>query len=424
MDDSTPISAADAPAPFLEAAPPHWVGRGLASLLIALFVAAAVACLVIRVPETVSSPFQLVPVRGTDPVRAARGGLVIKVGVQDTEPVQQGQTLFVIQSASVGDRSSELATLGAQLGGAREKIENARRQYESQRLGDQAEMEKLKGRVRELEKIITLKRQQQALTNELLGRYEKLRDKGFSSRAEAISHELEASRITAELRQSELDRAEAANAIEKLGHEMTRRAAEHTELERRESEEGAKAEIRVATLRAERGTSGRSDLELVAPCSGVVLRSRVNGPGAVVTEGAIVCELACSGEALQAELQVPPSGAGRLRTGQVVKLLYEAFPYQRYGVRYGKVRWVSPAATREAERPAATGEPERPTFRAFVDLDDDGILVDGERRPLRAGMGGSARIVLGKRSLFSYALGPIRQLRESLATGPEASSSR
>ena len=29
------------------------------------------------------------------------------------------------------------------------------------------------------------------------------------------------------------------------------------------------------------------------------------------------------------------------------------------------------------------------------------------------------QIVTGKRSLLSYAFGPIRQLRESLATGPE-----
>ncbi|MEA2625676.1 MAG: rane fusion protein [Candidatus Binatota bacterium] len=407
MEEAT--AAPSAPPPFLEAAPPHWVVRGLATLLISSFAISAVFAWVIHVPETVSSPFVLVPVHGTDPVRSSRAGVVTKVAVRDAEPVKQGEMLFVLQSAPIGDRSGELAAIEAELGGARAKIENASREYESQRLADQSEIESLRKRVKELEQILVLKRQQQTLTNELLSRYQMLRDKGFSSPAESIARQLEASQIAAELRQSELERTESQGRMEKLRHEMAMRATRYAELERREKEAEAKAGIRVATLRSELGTKGRSDLEVVAPCSGVVLRSRVKAPGAVVAEGALLSEIACSGEALEAELEVPPSGAGRLKPGQVVKLLYDAFPYQRYGVRYGKLRWVSPAAIRHSKRTA---------FRALVDPDDEGIWIDGEQRPFLPGMGGSARIVIGRRSLLSYAFGPIRQLRESLAAGP------
>jgi multidrug efflux pump subunit AcrA (membrane-fusion protein) len=157
-------------------------------------------------------------------------------------------------------------------------------------------------------------------------------------------------------------------------------------------------------------SEGNSDLAVVAPCSGVVSRSHVRAPGAVVAAGALLSEIACSGEALEAELDVPPSHSGRLKAGQVVKLLYDAFPYQRYGVRYGRLRWVSPAALTDAEHPA---------FRALVDPQDDGIWVDGERRPFLAGMGGTARIVVGSRRLVAYAFEPIRELEESLAAAPK-----
>src|SRR5947208_3564100 len=55
--------------PFLTAAPPPWAVRALAWFLIAIFATAAVASVIVRVPETVVGRFVLVPMRGTDPVR-------------------------------------------------------------------------------------------------------------------------------------------------------------------------------------------------------------------------------------------------------------------------------------------------------------------------------------------------------------------
>jgi membrane fusion protein len=133
----------------------------------------------------------------------------------------------------------------------------------------------------------------------------------------------------------------------------------------------------------------------------------IKAPGAVVQEGDLLGELACSGERLQADVHVPQSGIGLIKLDQRVKLLYDAFPYQRYGVRYGTVRWVSPASVAVKDQPV---------FRVLVDLQDDAVTVRGQRRALLAGMGGMADIVVGKRSLLSFAFEPIRQLKENFAT--------
>jgi len=56
------------------------------------------------------------------------------------------------------------------------------------------------------------------------------------------------------------------------------------------------------------------------------------------------------------------------------------------------------------------------SFRVFAELDDRVVRVHGESRSLAPGMGGRAAIIVGCRSLVSYAFEPIRQMRENLAS--------
>ena len=144
---------------------------------------------------------------------------------------------------------------------------------------------------------------------------------------------------------------------------------------------------------------------VAAPCAGTVLKLAVRSRGAVVQEGDVLAEVACGGERLQAELTLPQEGIGLVRPGQNVKLLYDAFPYQRYGARAATIRWISPAGESGAFRPSRTSRAET-------------VVVDGSRGRSSPGMGGRARVVVGRRTLVSYAFEPIRQLRESLAPAP------
>jgi multidrug efflux pump subunit AcrA (membrane-fusion protein) len=435
-----------------------------------LFAGGFVAAVAIHVPETVSSTFVLVPVRGTDPIRAPRSGIVADVRVAQGRSVQQGDPLFVVRSPVAGDRSAELKSLEAQLAGAEEAHVNARRKYESQRQSDEEEARRLTRRAGYLtqkldeqralratrqakyradleiqqneidiaEKEIGFKKTQHALAAELAERLEREHNAGGISWLEYNTHRLDATRLAVEQQQLErnletlhlklnqlrteqetreidwrmtvaeleAERHDVDGASEKLRYADAARDAEYRELDRRLSEDSAKARIRAATLQEELGRNSSGELAVVAPCAGTVVRLPVKGPGAVVQDGDVLCEVACAEGALQAELTVPPRGVSRLKPGQGAKLLYDAFPYQRYGVRSGTVRWTSPAGVSVDGTSA---------FRALVDLTDKTILVDGQSRPLLAGMGGRAEVVVGRRTLIGYALEPLRQLKESLA---------
>ena len=110
--------------PFLPSDPPPFAARSLAWLLIALFAVAAAVSVAVKVPETIVAPFALVPVRGTDPVRAPRGGTVTEALAVEGRLVAKGARLFAIRSQEFGDRASERKTLEGSLRGFAESLSN------------------------------------------------------------------------------------------------------------------------------------------------------------------------------------------------------------------------------------------------------------------------------------------------------------
>ncbi len=395
---------------FLALAPPHWAARGLSYAIIAIVLVAAVASVVIKLPETVTADFVLVPAQGTDPIKATRQGIVKQVFVSEGQMVNQGEVIATLQSESAGDRSAELMTVQTQLAGAGDSFTNARAKFTAQTLADEQELRKLAARVEHLEGLLTLKREQLALLKQMSDSYEKLYRQGIASRAQWTERQLEVANLQADLEKLISEQQETRAAIEKLKLDMAGRRAEFREVERTFREATATGEIRANALKTGLAGSDGSEIRLTAPRTGTVLRLYVKNSGAVLHAGELVAEMAAAGDTLQAELRVPEAGVGKLKTGQGVKLKYDAFPYQRYGVRYGQVSWLSPAKVATSDGAL---------FRAHVAIADREVVVQGQSRPLFAGMSGKAEIVIGSRSLIEYIFEPLRQLKENVSDVPE-----
>jgi hypothetical protein len=114
-------------------------------------------------------------------------------------------------------------------------------------------------------------------------------------------------------------------------------------------------------------------------------------------------------EELRAAVTVPQSALALIAPGQPVKMLYDAFPYQRYGVRYGTVRSSTPV------RVAGDDSSE---FVVIADPAERVVVVNGQARPLLPGMSGTVRISLGSRSLIAYVFEPLQVLRETMEPPP------
>ena len=391
--------------PFLEPEPPIWAARGLAWILLALFVAGLAVSILLRIPETVRGRFVLAPVGGMDPVRSMRDGVVSEVRAVEGSVVADGSALFVIRSPGVGDRSAELATLRARIEGTRASIENSRRQRESELESDEAEAARLASRVDYLSGLLPLKREQLALARQLEAGYGSVRSGRGVSEAEYARVALEAHRLAEDVSSTEREIVDTRATLEKHRLAMATRAARFAEDLRALGATRDEALIRATALENDVSRGDGGALSVRAACSGTVVRLRVNAAGAVVQTGEILGEVACNGQRLRAEMTVPPEGLALIAPGQGVKLRYDAFPFQRYGVRAGVVRWLGPMSARG----------DSGSFRAFIEIDTSAVRVLGRGRPLVVGMGGRADVVVARRSLISYAFEPIRRLRESVA---------
>ena len=396
------------PPPFLDPEPPPWAVRALATILLLLFAGGLVAVFVVQVPETVSASFVLEPVRGADPVRALHRGTVADVRVGEAQTVAARDVLFVLASEQVGDRVAERQTVSAKLSGGRGRLGNERARYESQRQADEQEQRRLEQRIAALDRQAQLKAAQLAVSKEVADRRRREFEAGVVSWLDANRPKLEVDQLGGELEQLRAEAADTGNALSRLAFEMAARRAAFSETERGIHEELAAFRARQDVLERDALREGNA-MAVPAPCAGTVVTLHVRQSGAVVDENDLLAEMVCAGEPLQAELLLPERGLALVRVGQPVKLLYDAFPYERYGVQYGTLRWLSPASTAGANGAA---------FRAFADLDADSVGVAGRPRAVLPGMTGRAAIVVGRRSLASYAIEPLRQLRESLSAGP------
>lgn len=109
---------------------------------------------------------------------------------------------------------------------------------------------------------------------------------------------------------------------------------------------------------------------------------------------------------LIAEVYLPSRAIGFVAPGQQVKLQYDAFPYQKFGVAYGEINQVASTAQlpQEIGVQSLTGEP---VYRVRIELDAQTIKAFSREHTLQAGMELTADIVLDDRRLLEWVLAPL-----------------
>jgi membrane fusion protein len=107
---------------------------------------------------------------------------------------------------------------------------------------------------------------------------------------------------------------------------------------------------------------------------------------------------------LRAELYAPTRAIGFVREGQETRILYDAFPYQRFGSFGGRVASISRTVIdpRESEVPLRL---EEPVYRIQVALDRQDLEARGV--PLQPGMTLNANIILERQSFLGWLLKPL-----------------
>jgi membrane fusion protein len=154
---------------------------------------------------------------------------------------------------------------------------------------------------------------------------------------------------------------------------------------------------------------GRRAYVIRAPRSGRVstLQARV---GQTVNSEHLQLEIMPADSALQADLFVPTRAIGFVRINQKVRILYDAFPYQRFGVYGGQITKVSQAILTKSDMSGPVTLQE-PAYKVTVALDRSDVDAYGQKVPLQADMLLRADILLDKQSLLTWLLDPLLSVR-------------
>ncbi|EPE61883.1 HlyD family secretion protein [Sphingomonas paucimobilis] len=244
------------------------------------------------------------------------------------------------------------------------------------------------------------------LAQESLARIEPVAARGFIS-SESLRHHREEVLV---LQQAIADARGAKARIEGQIRELSNLAMRQpmTVAQQR----GELLDLIARTQRDRDIAAGQRGFAVTAPASGVVTTVQV-AQGQPVDPQQTLMTVTTKVDALLAEIFVPSRAIGFLAPGQEVRLRFDAFPYQRFGVGTGRVRTISSTVLRP-DQIVATIHVEEPVYRVVVALDQDAINAYGQRYRIRSGMALSADIVLDRRSFAQWLLDPIKALRGRL----------
>jgi HlyD family secretion protein len=145
-----------------------------------------------------------------------------------------------------------------------------------------------------------------------------------------------------------------------------------------------------------------------SPIDGTIFELPITKPGSVVQTGQMIAQIAPQGSTLILKAQMPSQQSGFVQVGMPVKIKFDAYPFQDYGVVQGRVSWISPDAKIAENSPAPVE-----TYQLEISLDQTYIEAGNKRIPLTPGQTATAEVIVRQRRVIDFILDPFKKLQKS-----------
>ena len=350
----------------------------------------------------------LTPTSGTAKIFVSQQGFVKELYVEDGQQVEEGQPLFSVATAQVAVNGEDVNTTILDVLALQRDLIN--RQIASEERRAATDRERLNALIKGTETEISHLEAQKTAQNQRLELSE-----GFVSAAT----QLNAKGVMAdlELKRREQAALEQKQNLDSLDQQVAARRNQLNESRYTLEQLPIVTGERIHLLRNELSTieqrvaevNARRAYVIRAPTSGRVstLQATV---GQIADPKRIQLEIVPLDSSLQAELFFPTRAFGFVHPGQDVRILYDAFPYQKFGTYRGRVAKVSQSILtgNDAFGPIALREP---AYRVTATLERPDIDAYGHKVPLQPDMLLKADVILEKRSLMTWLLDPLLSAR-------------
>jgi hemolysin D len=141
---------------------------------------------------------------------------------------------------------------------------------------------------------------------------------------------------------------------------------------------------------------------LKAPVRGTVFDLPIQKPGDVLQPGDKVAEIAPENSPLVVIAQIATAESGSLTKGMPVKLKFDAYPFQDYGIVTGKLTGISPTSQ----------QGEVANYNLEIKLDRDCLATANKCIALRPGDTATAEVIVRQRRIIDFILDPFKKLKQ------------
>ncbi|TAE57117.1 MAG: HlyD family efflux transporter periplasmic adaptor subunit [Nostocales cyanobacterium] len=145
-----------------------------------------------------------------------------------------------------------------------------------------------------------------------------------------------------------------------------------------------------------------------SPINGTIFELPITKPGAVVQIGQQIAKIAPKNAQLILKAQIPSQDSGFLKTGMPVKVKFDAYPFQEYGIVAGAVSWISPDAKINQ---TSTGSID--TYELEIKLSQQYVQNGKKHIPLTAGQTANAKVIIRQRRIIDFVLDPFTKLQKN-----------
>jgi hemolysin D len=144
-----------------------------------------------------------------------------------------------------------------------------------------------------------------------------------------------------------------------------------------------------------------------SPVDGVIFDLPIKKPGVVVQPGQIIAQIAPKQTPFVLKANMPSQQSGFLKLGMPVKIKFDAYPFQDYGVLPGRVIRISPDSKMQ-ETPQGKIE----TFELEISLNQPDIQSGNKHIPLTPGQTATAEVIVRQRCVIDFILDPFKKLQK------------
>jgi membrane fusion protein len=356
--------------------------------------------------ETVTG--YLTPTSGTAKIFVPQQGFIKDIQVKEGQEVAEGDPLLTVVTSQITASGDDVnATVLAVLAQQRDLVE---RQIAAEERRTASEHNRLASTIKGSEEEIAQLEDQRTIQDERLKLFESFVSTGATLRSSGALPPMEVKR-------REQAALEQKQNLASLDQQITARRTQLTDSRHTLDQLPVVAAEKIRVLRNDLSSieqrvaevDGRRAYVIKAPTSGHVSTVQATA-GQIADPKHMQLEIIPLDATLQAELFFPTRAFGFVRSGQQVRILYDAFPYQKFGTYRGNVTKVSHTILTGTETTGPITLKE-PAYRVTVALDRPDIDAYGLKVALQPDMLLKADVVLEQRSLMRWLLDPVLSAR-------------